>query len=508
MPAPEISAPATADTTTAAPEIAAPEGTERLTAEAPGTAPHDAPVAAQLVEFMARRWAPAQPSPTRAAAAAPFHAQRRDLLSARFPGDWIVVPTGHPKVRANDTDYRFRPGTDFAWLTGHHGPGAVLVLAPQTEAGHAATLYTTPRSDRSTPGFFTDRVNGELWVGPRPGLEEISAALCIEAAPIDDLAGALKAAESSVVRMVRGFDADLDAEIAVTTPETDDDLLAVLAELRLVKDDHEISCLQAAVDATMLGFEDVVRALPEAGRHSERWVEGTFNRRARTEGNDVGYDTIAACGHHACTLHWIRNDGPVRPGDLLLLDAGVEGPELYTADVTRTLPVSGHFSPAQREVYDTVWRAQQAGIAECRPGNDFRAPHRAAVRVVTEWLVAKGILTTTVDEALDEAHPWHVRYTLHGVSHMLGLDVHDCANTRDGYRDHELRPGMVLTVEPGCYLQPDDLTVPEEFRGIGVRIEDDVVITADGAQVLSAALPSEASALEAWMAPLLAAGNP
>ncbi|GAC1312627.1 MAG: aminopeptidase P family protein [Acidimicrobiales bacterium] len=477
-----------------------------VAAEVSGTAPHDAPVAAPLVEFMASRWAPPPPAPALAVPAAPHHG-RRALLSTRFPGDWIVVPTGHPKVRANDTDYRFRPGTDFAWLTGHHGPDAVLVLAPEAGGGHAATLYATPRSDRSTPGFFADRVNGELWVGPRPGLEEISASLCIDTAPVGDLVDALGGAADAVVRMVRGFDPGLDAQIAMSTPDADDDLLAVLAELRLVKDDHEIACLQAAADATTLGFEDVVRSLPEAGRHSERWVEGTFNRRARTEGNDVGYDTIAACGNHACTLHWIRNDGPVRPGDLLLLDAGVEGPELYTADVTRTLPVGGRFSPAQREVYDTVWRAQQAGIAECRPGNDFRAPHRAAVRVVTEWLVAKGILTTTVDEALDDAHPWHVRYTLHGVSHMLGLDVHDCANTRNGYRDHELRPGMVLTVEPGCYLQPDDLTVPEGFRGIGVRIEDDVVITADGCRVLSAALPTEAGALEAWMAPLLAEGN-
>jgi Xaa-Pro aminopeptidase len=187
---------------------------------------------------------------------------------------------------------------------------------------------------------------------------------------------------------------------------------------------------------------------------------------------------------------------------LLLLDAGVEGPELYTADVTRTLPVSGRFSAAQREVYEVVWRAQQAGFKACRPGQPFLAPHRAAMRVLTEWLVDKGILKTSVDDALDDEHKYHVRYTLHGTSHMLGLDVHDCADSRDDYRDSTLAPGMVLTVEPGCYFQPDDLTVPKRYRGIGVRIEDDVLITKRGHRVLSAALPTESGAVEAWMAKL------
>jgi Xaa-Pro aminopeptidase len=192
---------------------------------------------------------------------------------------------------------------------------------------------------------------------------------------------------------------------------------------------------------------------------------------------------------------------------MLLLDAGVEGPELYTADVTRTVPVRGRFSRVQREVYEAVWRAQRAGIAECRPGQPFMAPHRAAMRVLTEWLVEAGILRGTVEEALDPDHRFYTRYALHGTSHMLGLDVHDCANTRNDYRDHDLEPGMVLTVEPGCYFQPDDLTVPKRYRGIGVRIEDDVLITDDGCRVLSEALPTQADEVEAWMAPLLRAGR-
>jgi len=456
-----------------------------------------------LVEFMSAEWAPAgrlvdAPSP-----AAPYHRRRREALAERFEGEWLVVPTGGLKVRANDTDYRFRAGTDFAWLTGCQEPGAVLVIRPDG----AATLYTAPRADRSTTAFFTDRRYGELWVGPRMGLEDTATLLGIDTAPLDELEATLKEASGVGARVVRGYDPSVDAIVETADDERDAELLSALSEMRLVKDDHELDCLQRAVDSTVTAFEDVVRALPQAERQSERWVEGTFNRRARTEGNDVGYDTIAACGHHACTLHWIRNDGPVRDGDLLLLDAGVEGVELYTADVTRTIPVSGRYSPEQREVYEAVWRAQQAAMAECRPGQPFMAPHRAAMQVLTEWLVEAGILQCSVEEALDTDHRFYTRYTLHGTSHMLGLDVHDCANARNDYREIDLEPGMVLTVEPGCYLQPDDLTVPERYRGIGVRIEDDVVVTEDGCRVLSAALPTRADEVEAWMAPLLAAGR-
>ncbi|MHB1785900.1 MAG: aminopeptidase P family protein [Acidimicrobiales bacterium] len=455
-----------------------------------------------LVEFMARDWAPAVANPDQPAAAVESLAKRRGRLSKRFEGEWLVIPTGKLKVRANDTDYRFRPGSDFAWLTGYHEPDAVLVMSPASGRGHDAVLYATPRSDRSGPGFFTDFRYGELWVGPRLGLQDVSVLLGIATAPLSSLAGALKQADGARTRVLAGFDGEVEAMVC-SGGDPDVELAQALAEERLIKDDHELSCLQAAVDATVLGFEDVVRALPEAENYSERWVEGTFNRRARTEGNDVGYETIAACGHHACTLHWVRNDGPVRSDHLLLLDAGVEGPELYTADVTRTLPVSGRFSPVQRDVYEAVWRAQKAGLAACRPGNNFMDPHRAAMAVLAEWLVERGILDCSVEEALAEENRWYTRYTLHGTSHKLGLDVHDCGVARNEHRHATLAPGMVLTVEPGCYLQPDDLTVPAAYRGIGVRIEDDVVITADGHRVLSAALPTQVDQVEAWMAVLL-----
>jgi Xaa-Pro aminopeptidase len=191
----------------------------------------------------------------------------------------------------------------------------------------------------------------------------------------------------------------------------------------------------------------------------------------------------------------------VRPGELALLDMGVEAVSLYTADVTRTIPIGGHFTDAQRKVYDAVVDAQQAGIDAVRPGADFLAPHRAAMAVLAQRLIDWGILTQPLDEVL--ATQVHRRYTLHGTSHMLGLDVHDCAQARNEmYRGGTLAAGMVLTVEPGLYFQDDDLTAPKELRGVGVRIEDDVVVTADGVRVLSDALPKRADEVEAWMARL------
>jgi Xaa-Pro aminopeptidase len=274
----------------------------------------------------------------------------------------------------------------------------------------------------------------------------------------------------------------------------------------MCKDDYEVEQLRAAVAATQEGFEAMIAALPEAvekGR-GERWLEGVFALHARHRGNGVGYDSICAAGDHANTLHWIRNTGELREGELVLIDAGVEVDSLYTADVTRTLPVDGTFTEAQREVYDAVLAAQEAGLAAVRPGNRFSDVHDAAIRVVAEHLEAWGLLPdgVTAEDTLDKEHgQYHRRWMVHGTSHHLGLDVHDCAlATREEYMDAELRPGMVLTVEPGLYFKADDLKAPERFRGIGVRIEDDVLVTADGHENLSAGMPRTAEDVEAWIA--------
>jgi Xaa-Pro aminopeptidase len=205
-------------------------------------------------------------------------------------------------------------------------------------------------------------------------------------------------------------------------------------------------------------------------------------------------------GRHATTLHWIDNDGPVTPGDLLLLDMGAEGTNLYTADVTRTIPVDGTFTALQRDLHTLVYDAQSAGLDAVRPGNTFQAPHEAAMRVIVQGLDDLGLLPVSVDEALSPSSKVYARWTLHSTSHMLGMDVHDCGKAaRQSYYAAELEPGMVLTVEPGLYFQEDDLLVPQEMRGIGIRIEDDVLVTADGHRNLSAALPRDASGIEEWM---------
>ena len=461
--------------------------------ETTGTASHDPDRPAALLEFMTSGWAERQVVTPPAAAAAPHRARRRAALVDRFPGEWLVVPTGGYKTRANDTEFRFRPGTDFAYLAGSHEPDAVLVI----DGEGAAVLYQAPTMDRSTPAFFTDRMYGELWVGPRPDLAAVSAVLGIETRPLEEL----DKLEGTAARVLRGFDARVE-KLFEADEDKDKELATFLSELRLVKDEHEIAQLQEAVDATIRGFEDVVRALPKAVETSERWIEGVFNLRARVDGNDTGYGSICAAGSHACILHWTDNDGPVRDGELVLLDMGVEGRELYTADVTRTLPVNGSWTARQREVYTLVYESQEAAIAACRPGADFLDPHRAAMRVLAHGLERMGVLEDA-EAALREENQTYRRYTLHGVSHMLGIDVHDCAHARDEkYRKGPLEVGYVLTIEPGLYFQPDDLTVPEDLRGIGVRIEDDVVVTADGCRNLSAALPRHPDEVEAWMAAL------
>ncbi|MCW2570751.1 MAG: peptidase [Frankiales bacterium] len=467
--------------------------------EATAAAKHDPDRPAALLEFMSTGWEPRVESLPAPAAAAPLRAARRKAVAERFPGEVVVIPTGRFETRSNDTEFRFRPGTEFAYLAGSHEPDAVLVIDGRGSEP-SAVLYQAPSMDRSTPSFFTDRMYGELWVGPRPTLAATSALLGIEVRPLEELDKL-----SGQARVLSGFDARVES-LFETSDDADAELAVFLSEQRLVKDDHEVAQLQEAVDATILGFEDVVRQLPAAVQTSERWIEGVFGLRARVEGNDVGYGSICAAGTHACILHWTHNDGDVRDGELVLLDMGVEGHELYTADITRTLPVNGTFTPRQREVYTLVYEAQEAAISACKPGADFLDPHRAAMKVLAHGLERMGILESA-EAALDDDSQLYRRYTLHGVSHMLGLDVHDCADARkEMYTRGTLKEGYVLTVEPGLYFQPDDLTVPEELRGIGVRIEDDVVVTADGCRNLSDGLPRSSADVESWMAEQREAG--
>jgi Xaa-Pro aminopeptidase len=474
-----------------------------------GNVGHDIALPAGLAAEMALHWdpAPAMPHPAgrdgaTAGGAATF-ARHRAALSAAFPGRRLVIPAGQLKVRANDTDYGFRALSAFTWLTGETVEGAVLVLAPQSDS-HVATLYLREYDGPGTPGYFTNRLYGALWVGNVPTVEQTERVLELRTRPLAELAAALQAGGDTL--SIGGVDAEVDRLLPGAQAG---DLARVIDELRLTKDDWEVAQLQAACDATARGFADVAAELPRVlaagGRRGERWLEGTFWRRARMDGNEVGYGSIVGSGSHATTLHWWRNDGDVQPGQLLLADMGVEVDSLYTADVTRTMPVDGRWTDTQRKLYSAVLEAQQAGIGEVKAGADFLAAHKAAMYVLADHLHSWGILPVTADASCsaDPEAPGaglHRRYTLHGVSHMLGIDVHDCAAAREeAYREGPLGAGFVLTVEPGLYFQPNDLSVPPEWRGIGIRIEDDILVT-DGDPVnLSGALPRDPDEITAWM---------
>ncbi|MEW2012173.1 MULTISPECIES: aminopeptidase P family protein [Microbacterium] len=459
----------------------APETTETAAA---ATTNRKQPFPAGFLDSISTGWAERPASLPEQRAEAPYAAARRAAVSAAFPGLRLVVPAGSYKQRSNDTDYPFRAHSAFSHLTGWGAdavPDSVLVFEP-TGDGHDVTLYLRERADRTTTEFYADAAIGEFWIGPRPALDAVAADLGIRTAHID------------------AFQSTAEDR----TVEVDDELTRFVSELRLVKDPYEIAQMRLAVEATGRGFDDIVAELPRIidTPRGERAIEGVFHLRARTDGNGEGYDTIAASGPHACYLHWTRNDGAVVPGDLVLIDAGVEVDSLYTADITRTLPVSGTFSAVQRRIYDAVLEAADAAFAAARPGVKFRAVHEAAMAVIAARTAEWGLLPVTAEEALHaDKGGQHRRYMVHGTSHHLGIDVHDCAQARrEMYYDGELEPGMVFTIEPGLYFQIDDLTVPEEYRGIGVRIEDDILMTENGPVNLSADIPRTADEIEAWIA--------
>jgi Xaa-Pro aminopeptidase len=418
--------------------------------------------------------------------AAKYASARRHALSAKFPGERLIFEAGPMKVRSNDTHYLYRAQSDFAYLTGWGSdsqPEAALVMEP-TAQGHEATLYFRGPAGRDSDEFYANADIGEFWVGRRPSLAQVASELGLEVRDLSELDHATGPGPKT--RTTPG-DAELAREVS---------------EMRLVKDAYEVGQMQVAIEATSRGFSDIARVLPliVGNPRGERIIEGAFASRARLEGNGVGYETIAAAGPHACILHWTDNDGTVNKGDLVLIDAGVELDSYYTADITRTLPASGTFTPVQRKVYDAVREAADAALAVIKPGITFHEVHDAAMEIIAAKVAEWGMLPVSAEESLKPENQHHRRYMVHGTSHHLGIDVHDCAAARrEMYRDGIVAEGMIFTVEPGLYFQPDDLTVPKEFRGIGVRIEDDIVVTKDGAINLSAGIPRTADEVEAWL---------
>jgi Xaa-Pro aminopeptidase len=390
------------------------------------------------------------------------------------------------KVRSNDTEYRFRADTAFTYFTGWGSetvPDSVLIIDARKKT-LKTRLYLRPTAGRDTNEFFANSMIGEFWTGPRPTLEDIETQLGIATYDLKKIEGHLK---------------DWPKPLSMKNAK----FAEKVSGMRFVKDDYEIKQMRQAIEVTARGFADIAKAMPRAIRstHGERVIETTFFARAREEGYDLGYETIAASGAHACILHWNKNTGSVNKNDLVLVDAGCELNSLYTADITRTIPASGKFSKEQRWVYEAVLEAADAAFAIVKPGIKFREIHNAAIAVIAKKVAELGLIPVSAEDALKEENQHHRRYMVHGTSHHLGLDVHDCAKARrEHYQDGILEPGMVFTIEPGLYFHADDLTVPKAYRGIGVRIEDNVLVTENGCENLSGLLPRKVEEVESWFA--------
>ncbi|MEY3677708.1 MAG: hypothetical protein RL351_935 [Actinomycetota bacterium] len=443
----------------------------------------------KFLEYMGANWANQKASLPKKAPVAKFAAARREAVAKKFKGQVLVIEAGAAKVRSNDTDYMYRAHTAFSHLTGWGSstvPDSVLVIDARGRSAKSM-IFFRETAGHDSDEFFANAAIGEFWVGKRPSLKQVSALLDIQTHSLTSYKAFLKTLPKEKIR----------------NPNKDAELGVFVSELRFIKDAYEIAEMRKAVAASVKGFESAAKSLKHAVGHprGERIVETAFYSEARINGNGLGYDTIAASGPHACTLHWITNDGPVHKNDLILLDAGVEVDSLYTADVTRTLPVSGKFTNIQRKIYDAVLEAADAAFKVAKPGVKFSEVHQAAMNVIAKKTAEWGLIGIAAEESIKQDVQLHRRWMVHGTSHHLGMDVHDCAQARrEMYMDGILQPGMIFTIEPGLYFHKDDLSVPKEYRGIGVRIEDDVLVTKNGVENLTAALPRKSKEVEKWLA--------
>ena len=428
------------------------------------------------------------------------YARRRRQLMRMAGADAIVIVAAAPeRVRNNDAHYPYRQDSDFHYLTGFGEPDAVLALVPGRKPAEAI-LFCRER-DRER----------ERWDGPRAGTEGAVAAFGLDDAfPIDDIDEILPGLIEGRSRVYYHFGRDTDFDLKLIgwvnrvralvrqgarSPHEFVALSHLLHDLRLYKSRGELRLMRKAARIAADAHVRAMRATrPGMNEHA---VEAELLHAFRSAGAVPSYEPIVGGGANACVLHYRANNAELRAGDLLLVDAGAEF-ECYASDITRTYPVSGRYTPEQRALYDIVLEAQLAAIDEVRPGRTFDAYHEAAVRVITKGLCRLGLLAGSVEKNLRE-HGYR-RFYMHKTGHWLGLDVHDVGDYRIDGEYRVLEPGMVVTVEPGLYIAPDQKGVPAKFRGIGIRIEDDVVVTPGAPEVISAAVPKEADAIEALMA--------
>lgn len=437
----------------------------------------------------------------------PDFSHHRQILLDQLAADEAVLLFGSPHhIRNGDAEYRYRPSSDLYWLTGWRAPEvALLVRHGETPF----TLFVQPKN-----------VEMEIWDGYRPGpqgaIEDFGM----------DAAFAIGELPEKLVDLLQGIttlhyewaaDAEHDALLSAVlkktmrksrttkkaTPLTFHHPAKLLHELRLTKSPSEIAMMREAARVTAVGHLAAMRA---AGPGVGEWeLDALLNYHYRREGGEgPGYTNIIAGGENACILHYITNDQRLEDGDLLLIDSGAEV-GFYTGDVTRTFPVNGRFTKAQREVYEVVLDAELQAIDAARAGMPYTRMHEVAVRVLTEGMVRIGLLKGDVDSLIEEKA--YRKYYMHGTGHWLGMDVHDVGAYTAAEESRPLQPGMVLTVEPGIYVAIDDDTAPERFRGIGIRIEDDILVTDGEPEVLTAAIPKSIEDVEAACQPQSAAAK-
>lgn len=425
------------------------------------------------------------------------HRIRREQLMKEMGDKSIALLCTAPvRNRNNDVDYKFRPDSNFYYLTGFEEPEAVAVLIPD-HPETPFTLFVLPRDKEK-----------ETWTGRRFGVEGAREVFGADAAyAIDEMDARLPKLLENRERLFyrMGKNEHFDARVlgwieklrgmvraGVTAPTQILDPATFVHEHRLFKDPAEIATLERAGQITLEAHVEAMRvAKPGANEFEvEAAVDYTFRRRG---GSGAGYPSIVASGPNATTLHYINNSRKIESGDLMLLDAGCEY-GFYTADVTRTFPVTGTFSNPQREIYEAVLEAQLAGIELSKAGNKFQHVHDESTRVLVSHLIRLGILSGSITDALKDAK--YKRYFMHRTSHWLGMDVHDCGNYYVSGESRVLAPGMVLTVEPGLYFDINDEAVDARYRGIGVRIEDDILVTETGPIVLTRDIPKLAPEVE------------
>lgn len=429
-----------------------------------------------------------------------FKRRRRQLMELTGRDSAVVVPAAPERVRSNDSHHPYRQDSDLVYLTGFHEPEAVLVLVPGRGAGQTILFCRERDPER------------ERWDGPRMGPERAVRALGVDDAfPIDDIDDILPGLIEGRDRVHYPFGRDPDFDLRVLAwinhlraqvrsgggrpPQSLVALGHALNDLRLIKSAGELAVMQRAAEIAVQAHLAVYRAARPGIREFQ--IEAELLRCFREQGAVPAYESIVGAGANACVLHYRANDARLNDGDLLLVDAGAEY-QCYASDITRTIPVNGKYSVEQRAIYDLVLKAQLAAIDVARVGRVWTDIHDTALNVIVRGLVKLGLLKGSVNKLIkDESYK---EFFPHKSGHWLGLDVHDVGDYRIDGQPRVLEAGMVLTVEPGIYIPLKNRDVDPRWRGIGVRIEDDVVVTADGPLVLTSGVPKKADEIEAMMA--------